>query len=590
VAGETAVCNFVSRGLKVSELPIILGVDENRDAQADIAQAFNRHGVAYRFISDRKKLLGGLKQLKPTLLTLAGDLSSDLVLHCLDAISRDVTWATLPVVVFASDVSDREFVSDFRCGVVGLLPTPFADEHVERVTGLFSALPGRQGTALGTGASREIERFIEHVRRTRRTGMLKVQLSPTMDGRVVFANGKMERARIGERSGPDALRALAAFEAPWQFSELSGPQGDGVGVVIEVGDTVGGETEVAVIASGPANVPSEANAPGGSKSKVSQAFVQPSILLVDDDEAILRMFSTLFSKRGFVVSTATDGEAGAQMALSKSFDLVMTDLNMPHLDGWGMLRMLRDDLRTREVPVAFISAHDDYREALRAVEAGAQAFLSKGTRLEGIVEQVRSLLAPRAELFDVMQKGQPFEVSLHAVGPQWFLTRLTTLKCDGVLRCKDGWSEFTLTFSSGHCVHASAVAGKYAAEGERAFNAFVASRSAVGTFSHGARTEVQNLIGTTQQLIERACATLNQNEAKLRDQKFIAGAEFEINQGLYEIFRQVGPEQWLGVAKMICEDKVSPKDIIERLDVSPIEVEETLKDLVRRGVVNFKKK
>ena len=52
---------------------------------------------------------------------------------------------------------------------------------------------------------------------------------------------------------------------------------------------------------------------------------------------------------------------------SSQFDLVVTDLNMPRMDGWGMLRLLRDDFRTRELPVAFLSCHDDYRESLKAL-------------------------------------------------------------------------------------------------------------------------------------------------------------------------------------------------------------------------------
>jgi hypothetical protein len=51
----------------------------------------------------------------------------------------------------------------------------------------------------------------------------------------------------------------------------------------------------------------------------------------------------------------------------------------------------------------------------------------------------------------------------------------------------------------------------------------------------------------------------------------------------------VGPKQWLEAARMICEDKTPPRDVIARLDISPLEIEECMKDLIRRGVVTLKK-
>src|SRR5690606_23868503 len=113
------------------------------------------------------------------------------------------------------------------------------------------------------------------------------------------------------------------------------------------------------------------------------------ILLVDDDDALCAMFSILFRKHGFEVTTASDGFAGYEAARDGSFDLVVADLNMPRMDGWGMLRLLRDDHRTRETPVAFLSCHDDYRESLKALNAGAQAYFSKSTRLDALAAQVR---------------------------------------------------------------------------------------------------------------------------------------------------------------------------------------------------------
>ena len=304
---------------------------------------------------------------------------------------------------------------------------------------------------------------------------------------------------------------------------------------------------------------------------------------------ILTMFSRLFAKHGFDVTTATDGLLGAELALQRGPDLVFADLDMPQLDGWGMLRKLRDDFRTRELPFAFISAHDDYRDSLRALDAGAQAYVSKGTRLEAIVASARTLLEPRKTLRTQLEAGGPIAVKIHAVGPQWLLHQLAALRFSGVLSAKDGWASYTLNFAEGVCLHASAVAGKYAAEGERAFNAFVATRAAEGDFRAGTAPPVsRNLFLGTDVLVERACSTLNENEGRMRESLLVSATHVEVNPDLYAVYCHVGPKQWLECARLICEERLPPREIIARLDLSPVDLEETMKDLIRRGVVTLK--
>jgi CheY-like chemotaxis protein len=315
-----------------------------------------------------------------------------------------------------------------------------------------------------------------------------------------------------------------------------------------------------------------------------------NLLFVDDDPAIIKMFSTLFGKHGFTVTTAMDGNQGFEAALQRPFDAVLADLNMPHLDGWGMLRVLREDFRTRELPIAFLSAHDDYRESLRALDAGAQAYLSKGTRLDVIVGQVTKLLEPRRQFLAQLAAHQTQALAIHALGPQWLLRQLVAQKKTGVLLCRDGWASYQLAFNEGACFHASAVAGKYNADGERAFNAFVASRAGEGSFTEGLPPNLaQNLYLSTEVLIERACAGLNENERRMRESLMVTATQIEVNAELYAVYTQVGPKQWLEPARLICEEKTPPRDVIARLDISPLDIEECMKDLIRRGVVTLKK-
>lgn len=577
---------------------VILGIDEDRAQQTAIAQAFNEQGLFYRFITDRRKVSGGLKQLRPHLIIVFGELESDFAIQVLDTLASDVTYAQRPVLILCSDIADSAFVQGLRTGVVGLLQGPFTAEHVPVVRSLWEELATRTGTSGGTANAATLQRYFEHIRRTRRSGIFLTNPRTPNEGKASFIYGRLDKAHFLGAQGPDALKAMGALpQARWTFTEMAGSHSEGAGVVIEVGDTVTGETPVAEVVVGeqlpdeplafevPSAPPSAPPAPA-----VPAGGPQAKLLLVDDDPAILKMFSTLFAKHGFVVTTATDGNEGVTASLQQSFDAVLADLNMPHLDGWGMLRALREDFRTRELPISFLSAHDDYRESLRALDAGAQAYLSKGTKLDVIVGQVVKLLEPRRAMQAAFELEQTEALVIHQVGPQWLLRLIAGKGLTGTLICKDGWASYQLFFNQGACFHASAVAGKYNAEGERAFNAFIASRAGEGSFSNGVPAGAsQNLHLPTEVLIERACATLNDNERRMRESLMLTATQIDVNQQLYEVYRAVGPKQWLEAARLICEEKTPPRDLIAKLDISPLDIEECMKDLIRRGVVSLRK-
>lgn len=568
--------------------PVILGVDEDRVAQVRIARAFNEQAVFYRFITDRRKVASALQQLQPDLLLVSGEVNSDFVITILDTLAQDVSWSTYPVALMAKDTADAPFVAGLRTGVVALLPLPFEDKYVEAVKRLWAELPGRTGNASGSADAATMARLVDHLRRTRRSGVLVTDPRTPNEGRATFVLGKLERARFLGASAQDALDAMVRQpKARWTFSEVAGSHGDGAGVVIEVGpagveepyeESVGDEPltfEVPLVSP----VPKPVEAPRGQS---------PRMLFVDDDEAILQMFTRLFQKHGFRVTTALDGQRGLEAVLGDEYDLVLADLNMPHLDGWGMLRAMRDDFRTREMPVAFISAHDDYRESLRALEAGAQAYLSKGVKLDAIVDQTRKLLEPRDAVTARLDAGGPARVAIHAVGPQWLLRQLAGRRLTGTIEAKDGWASYQLALIDGRCVHAHATAGRYAADGERAFNAFIASKAAEGTFTPGVAAGTPNLTYDTETLLAHATHTLNDNERRLRESLMLSATHVDVNQDLYAVYQQVGPRAWLETARLICEEKRPPRDVIAHLDVSPLDVEETLKDLLRRGVVTLR--
>ncbi|MHB8875516.1 MAG: response regulator [Myxococcaceae bacterium] len=575
----------------MSDAPKILCVDEDRAHQAPVAEAFNQAGFFYRFVSDRKKALGGLRQLRPDLLLLHGEVRSGLVEDVLAAAGSDPRFASLPIALLCSDTTDAVFLSGLRGGIVELLKKPFEpSDHVARVKAVLAELPQRSGTVVGQSGSEQLTALIEHLRRTRRSGVVTLNARTPTEGRAAFVAGKLESASMGGLSGVEALVAMVTLtRASWSFSAVGGAAGDGGGMVIEVGDTTGHEVEISLTEDPlvPLDEFEVKQAPPPAKRVAPPRSEPVRVLLVDDDLTLCQMFTRLFHKSGFAVSVAHDGVEGFEAALAGGFDAVIADLNMPRMDGWGMLRQLRDDYRTRELPVAFLSCHDDYRESLKALNAGAQAYFSKGDRLDTLISSVRELIAPRERLCAELEAGTAVSMSIGTVGAQWLLHQLARLRFTGRLDMKDGFAAYQLFFNDGRAQHAFAQAGRYSAEGDRAFNAVVSSKAAEGTLVPGTFPAPATLFLSTDELIAKAAATMNENERRLREGLLVNAKEIGINSELYAVYTQVGPKARLEAARLICEERLSPREVIARSNASPIEVEETMKDLLRRGVVTL---
>src|SRR5437764_12405657 len=101
------------------------------------------------------------------------------------------------------------------------------------------------------------------------------------------------------------------------------------------------------------------------------------ILIVDDDASVRGGLSRLLRVSGFIVTCAAGGEAALARLAESTPDLVLLDLSMPQIDGFEVLRRIRADARTADVPVVMLSAMSDAALRDRALEGGANDFLPK---------------------------------------------------------------------------------------------------------------------------------------------------------------------------------------------------------------------
>jgi CheY-like chemotaxis protein len=117
-----------------------------------------------------------------------------------------------------------------------------------------------------------------------------------------------------------------------------------------------------------------------------------NILIVDDYADNRELLRLMLEGAGYQVSEAEDGHAGVEMAYADVPDLILIDLSMPKLDGWGVLRELRARERTRGLPCVAVTASADL-ERPRALAQGFDAYLPKPFHRAELLTTVERLLA-----------------------------------------------------------------------------------------------------------------------------------------------------------------------------------------------------
>lgn len=115
------------------------------------------------------------------------------------------------------------------------------------------------------------------------------------------------------------------------------------------------------------------------------------ILVVDDDDDFRETLSEVLSEAGYSVQQAENGEVALQAASQEQPGIVLLDLKMPVLDGWGVMERMRKEPRTASVPILILSAYGfEWESEL----LGAQGYIPKSVGMDEILERVRRAAGP----------------------------------------------------------------------------------------------------------------------------------------------------------------------------------------------------
>lgn len=117
------------------------------------------------------------------------------------------------------------------------------------------------------------------------------------------------------------------------------------------------------------------------------------ILLIEDEAALQKTFGDVLGQEGYNIVGAMDGETGLNMAKTEKPDLILLDLVLPKMHGFEVLKQLKEDEETKDIPIIVLTNLEAMGDVERALELGATTYLVKASyTLEEVVQKIKKAL------------------------------------------------------------------------------------------------------------------------------------------------------------------------------------------------------
>lgn len=129
------------------------------------------------------------------------------------------------------------------------------------------------------------------------------------------------------------------------------------------------------------------------------------LLLIDDDPNLILLVKDYLEFRGYEVVTAENGREALEVLEKDIPDMIICDVMMPEMDGYSLVKHVREDPRTNWVPVLFLSAKGQSQDRVKGLSTGADVYMVKPFEPEELVAQVESSLKQASRLIQHQTKG-----------------------------------------------------------------------------------------------------------------------------------------------------------------------------------------
>ena len=120
--------------------------------------------------------------------------------------------------------------------------------------------------------------------------------------------------------------------------------------------------------------------------------MQKKILIVEDEESLLKLESILLTTKGYLVQGATTGLAALEAVAAEAPDLILLDIMLPELDGFEVCERIKKDPETHHIPIIFLTAKKTPEDISRGEEVGADEYITKPFKSALVMKTIERLL------------------------------------------------------------------------------------------------------------------------------------------------------------------------------------------------------
>jgi len=135
----------------------------------------------------------------------------------------------------------------------------------------------------------------------------------------------------------------------------------------------------------------------------------PRVVVVDDEPSILEMLRLRLESMGATVFTVPRGGDALPLARQEAPDLILLDIMMPDLDGFSVIRQLKDDETTRQIPVIFMTARDEIDSRVQGLDLGAHDYVTKPFNTVELIARIRAALRVKSLQDELYEKNRLLE-------------------------------------------------------------------------------------------------------------------------------------------------------------------------------------
>ena len=161
------------------------------------------------------------------------------------------------------------------------------------------------------------------------------------------------------------------------------------------------------------------------------------LLIVDDEADTLRLISLMLERQGYSILTAKDGKTALNIIVEERPDLILLDVMMPEIDGIEVVKIIRANPDTEDIPVIMFTARSQVEDKISGLEAGADVYLTKPTQPRELFAQIKSILSRSQKI--------PADTSLESPSTRGFML--------GVLSAKGGLGVSTVATNLGIMIY-----------------------------------------------------------------------------------------------------------------------------------------